>query len=515
MVNTINDPVQAAKFLYRATFGPKQGDIEVLLNYEGGIDAWFNDQFERHNRLHLPLAEQVSAATNEPLNEGARMSAWWERTLTSGDQLRQRVAYALSQVLVVSVNGGPGGEGLASYYDVLVRNAFSRFDELLKAVTLHPAMGQFLTLAGSRAHNEQNNTFPDENYAREVMQLFSIGLWELNINGQPALDGGKQKPAYAQKDVEELARVLTGWRKDKDSDGRDSNTKPMVNNSDWHDDGSKTVLNVEFPAGQSAEKDLDLAIKVLFEHPNTPVFISRLLIQRLTISNPRRDYIERVARVFIDDGAGVRGNMQAVIKAILLDEDLLEGRAMADHQNFGSNIRNFGKVKEPVIAMTNFCRALNVKSNDSRRWWDFPGLQHNFGQAPLQASSVFNFYEPDYAPKGEIANKELTAPEFNIHTMDSMRRISNAMWGLILSHRYEEERRWTWDRGPLENRVDKPEEYMEWINERIFFGLMSDDLHHYIESLLIDMTNQNIGADRRTFATLFAIQCSPDFRCQE
>ena len=515
MAITINDSVQATKFLYRATFGPKHGDVEKLLDFNGGVDGWFEDQFSRQN-MHLNLARKVAEDTGEPLNESARMSAWWQRSLTGGDQLRQRVAFALSQVFVVSNNGGPGGEGLASYYDVLVRNAFARFDELLKAVTLHPAMGQFLTLAGSRAHNEQNNTFPDENYAREVMQLFSIGLWQLNINGQPKLDNqGKPIPAYSQQDVEELSRALTGWRKDKDADGKDSNTKSMVNNPDWHDEGTKSVLGVDFPAGQSASDDLDMAIELLYQHPNTPVFISRLLIQRLTISNPRRDYIERVARVFIDDGAGVRGNMKAVIKAILLDEDLLEGRAMADHQNFGSNPRNFGKVKEPVIAMTNFCRALNVKSNDSRRWWDFPGLQNNFGQAPLQAPSVFNFYEPDYAPKGEIANKELTAPEFNIHTMDSMRRISNAMWGLILSHRYTQLKQWTWDRTPLENRVDDPERYMEWINERIFFGLMSDELHHYLENLLIEMTDKNIGTDRRTFATLFAIQCSPDFRCQE
>ncbi|WEM43632.1 DUF1800 domain-containing protein [Photobacterium sp. DA100] len=514
MVTTINDPIQAAKFLYRSTFGPKNGDVEKLLDFDGGIDGWFEDQYARQN-LHLSLARKVADDTGTPLNESARMSAWWQRSLVGGDQLRQRVAYALSQIFVVSNNGGPGGEGLASYYDVLVRNAFERFDVLLKAVTLHPAMGQFLTLAGSRAHDEQNNTYPDENYAREVMQLFSIGLWELKINGQPQLDGEKTKPAYTQQDVEELARVLTGWRKDKDSDGKDSNTKPMVNNADWHDDGAKSVLGVDFPAGQSAEQDLDQAIKVLYEHPNTPVFISRLLIQRLTISNPRRSYIERVARIFIDDGQGVRGNMKAVIKAILLDEDLIEGHAMADYQGFGFSTRNFGKVKEPVIAMTNLCRALNVKSNDPRRWWDFPGLQSNFGQAPLQAPSVFNFYEPDYAPKGEIANKELTAPEFNIHSMDSMRRISNKMWGLILSHRLTGVEQWTWDRSPLENRVDKPEEYMAWINERIFFGLMSDELHQYIEDLLIKMTEQNIGTDRRTFATLFAIQCSPDFRCQE
>ncbi|MGR5061297.1 DUF1800 domain-containing protein [Photobacterium sp. DNB22_13_2] len=515
MVITINDPIQAAKFLYRATFGPKNGDIENLIGFEGGIDGWFEDQFSRQN-LHLNLAQKVADATGDSLNEGARMSAWWQRSLTGGDQLRQRVAFALSQIFVVSNNGGPGGEGLASYYDVLVRNAFSRFDELLKAVTLHPAMGQFLTLAGSRAHDEQKQTYPDENYAREVMQLFSIGLWQLNINGQPKLDNqGKPIPAYTQHDVEELSRALTGWNKDKGDDGKDSNVKPMKAASQWHDDGQKEVLGVDFAAGQTAEQDLNSVIELLYLHPNTPVFISRLLIQRLTISNPRRDYIERVARVFIDDGQGVRGNMKAVIKAVLLDEDLVEGRAMADHQNFGSNTRNFGKVKEPAIAMANLCRALNVKSNDSRRWWDFPGLQNNFGQAPLQAPSVFNFYEPDYAPKGEIANKELTAPEFNILTMDSMRRISNAMWGLILSHRYTDEKQWTWDRTPLENRVDDPERYLEWINDRIFFGLMTEDMHHYLTKLLIAMTTQNIGEDRRTFVTLFAIQCSPDFRCQE
>ena len=245
------------------------------------------------------------------------------------------------------------------------------------------------------------------------------------------------------------------------------------------------------------------------------MFISVLLIKRLTISNPRRSYVQRVADVFKNNGKGVRGDMAAVIRAILLDQDILDGKAMADHQNHGSNGRNFGKVKEPVIAMANLCRAFNVKSNDPNRWWDFPGTQSNFGQAPLRAPSVFNFYEPDYAPKGEITDKQLSAPEFAILSMDSMRRISNRMWTLILSHDSTKQKHWSWNRSQFENRVNKPDEYIALLNERLFAGLMSAELAGFVRQMLDEMSAANRSEDRKINDTLFAVQCSPEFRCQE
>ncbi|PSU35216.1 DUF1800 domain-containing protein [Photobacterium lutimaris] len=503
----MDDPKQAAKFLYRATFGPKQGDVDDFLTL--GTDAWLDDQFTRSWRLHRPLAEAYANASNDKLNENARLSAWWNRSLNAGDQLRQRVAFALSQIFVVSSNGGPNSEGLVEYYDLLIKHAFGNFRDLLEAVTLSPAMGKFLTLEGSRAANLDDNTFPDENYAREVMQLFSIGLWQLQSNGMPKLDAnGNKEPSYTQDDVEQLAKVLTGWR-------RDTYLTPMYADDRRHDFSQKEVLGQIFEEGQSPQDDLTQAIDLLFYHRNTPMFISTLLIKRLTISNPRRSYIQRVSNIFKDNGKGVRGDMQAVIRAILLDQDVLDGKAMANDQKGGSNERNFGKVKEPLIAMANLCRALKVKSNDPTRWWDFPATQNNFGQAPLRASSVFNFYQPDYAPKGEISDKQLCAPEFAILSMDSMRRISNRMWTVILSHDSTDLKRWSWSRRQYERKINNPDEYIGLLNECFFAGLMSEELADYIREMLATMTAENREDDRKINDTLFAIQCSPEFRCQE
>ncbi|WP_234497949.1 DUF1800 domain-containing protein [Vibrio maritimus] len=507
MTNLINDPTQAAKFLYRATFGPKKGDVEALLQM--GVEAWLDDQFTRNWRLHRSLAERFAAASGDSFNENARLSAWWQRSLTADDQLRQRVAYALSQIFVVSRVGGPNSEAIAEYYDLLLKHAFGNFRDLLEAVTLSPAMGKYLTLEGSRVANPEKNTFPDENYAREVMQLFSLGLWQLKDNGTPKLGStGNKLPTYTQNDVEELARVLTGWRRENDF-------KPMYADSSRHDYGEKIVLGEKFTEGQSPEQDLAQAMDLLFNHNNTPITISILLIKRLTISNPRRQYVKRVADIFKDNGQGVRGDMVAVIKAILLDEDLIEGKAMADYQNGGKGKRNFGKVKEPLLAMANLCRAFNVKSNDPKRWWDFAGTQHHFGQAPLRSPSVFNFYEPEYAPRGEIANKQLTGPEFKILTLDNIRRISNQLWAQIFYFDSSDPKKWSWNRAEFERKVNRPEEYIALINERIFAGLMSNDLADYIRQMLEDLTAGNYDENRKIYDTLFVVQCSPEFRCQE
>lgn len=503
----MDDPVQVSKFLYRATFGPKKGDAEALMAV--GVNAWLDEQFQREHQLHRSLATRFATASGDTLNENARLSAWWDRTINADDQLRQRVVFALSQVFVVSRFGGPNSEALTEYYDVLIKHAFGNFRDMLEAVTLSPAMGKYLTLEGSRKADPVKNTFPDENYAREVMQLFSLGLWKLKSNGMPKKDAnGNNIPTYTQNDVEELARVLTGWRKN-------TYLKPMYADGRHHDTGEKQVLGQVFPAGQSAEQDLTLAIDMLFNHPNTPVYISILLIKRLTISNPRRSYIKRVVEAFKNNGKGERGDMKAVLKAILLDPDLLAGKAMSDHQVTGSNKRNFGKVKEPIIAMANLCRAFNVKSNDPDRWWDFASTQNTYGQGPLRAPSVFNFYESDYAPKGEINDKALTAPEFNILSLDVMRRTSNRMWMCILSHDSTSKKKWSWDRSELEQTVNQPDEYIALVNDRLFGGLMSQELSQFLNNMLLEMALSNKSVDRKVTDTLFAVQCSPEFRCQE
>ncbi len=508
MAVTLNSPTQATRFLYRATFGPKDNDIKKLL--EQGVEEWLEQQFSSVPQLHLELARQYAEASGTATNITCRRGVWWYRTLYAEDQLRQRVAFALSQVFVVSKQGGPNDEALLAYYDLLLNHAFGNFRELLEQVSLSPSMGKFLTLAGSRKADPNKNSYPDENYAREVMQLFTIGLWKLKSNGQPKRDkNGQTIPSYTQQDVEELARVLTGWR-------ISDYFNPMHAVAGHHDTGQKEVLGELFPEGQSPEQDLSQAMDMLFNHPNTPIFVSTLLIKRLTISNPRRAYIRRVAKVFKDNGYGVRGDLRAVIKAILLHKDVLKNKAMSDYQQTGKSSKNFGKAKEPLIAMANLARALQVKSNDPNRWWDFPNLgNNNFGQAPLEANSVFNFYEPDYAPKGEISDLELNAPEFNILGLDSLRTTSNRMWNVIKSHNNGHHRGWSWDRSEFEQKVNSPEIYVDLLDQRFFGGTMSSDLSNFLTNMLIEHEQQGHTTDRKIKDTLFAIQCSPEFRCQE
>ncbi|MGF1687472.1 DUF1800 domain-containing protein [Photobacterium japonica] len=507
MTSLIRDKDQAARFIYRATFGPKPGDVQRLVNM--GETAWFEEQFNLPRVSQRQLTEQFSYSSGDNINEVSRMSAWWSCVIEGDDQLRQRMAYALSQVVVVSRFGGPDPQALAEYYDLLLDHAFGNFRDLLKAVTLSPAMGRYLTLEGSRKANPRKNSFPDENYAREVMQLFSVGLWRLENDGMASLDAnGNRIPNYSQEDVEQLARVFTGWR-------RRSYFQPMYAVANRHDHDEKVVLGQVFPAGQTSEQDLEQAIDMLFEHRNTPMFISTLLIQRLTISNPRREYVRRVANTFKNNGQGVRGDLKAVLKAILLDDDVLAGRAMADYQQTGNGARNFGKVKEPVIAMANLVRALQLKSNDPSRWWDFPATQGNFGQAPLQATSVFNFYEPDYAPKGELTDKQLYGPEFAILSMDVVRRISNRMWAVVVAGNEVEPKRWSWNRTEFKQAVADHEGYIALVNERVFAGLMSPKLADFLRTMLAELTAKRYGPDRQVLDTLFAVQCSPEFRCQE
>ncbi len=499
---------EAAKFLYRTTFGPRPGDVETLLNM--GVKEWLDDQFSKSVRRHLPLLVEYAAQDKqEPPLEAQRMDAWWARTIKTSDPLRQRIAFAMSQIWVVSVDNGNNATGLAHYYDTLLKHAFGNVRDLLLEISESPVMGKYLTYAGSKKYNPNNNTFPDENYAREIMQLFTVGLWKLQANGMPLLDSqGNKQPVYTQNDIEELAKVFTGWN----VNGGDF-TKPMVANDGDHDKEEKTVLGEVFVAGQSAKEDMSQAIDLLFNHANTPMFLSTLLIKRLTISNPRRNYIERVANVFKDNGYGERGDMKAILKAIFLDEDVLSGQAMMDHQHTGSSTRNFGKVKEPLIAMANFARALDVKSNASDRWYDFPGMRAQLGQAPLCSPSVFNFYEPDYAPNGEISDLNLTAPEFGILGMDNMRRIHNRMWQLCCAWQNSNEKGWSWNESSFMRNITDVEAFMDLLNEKMFAGLMRADTRRALENVFLSYNDNQ--TTRRLNDVLFVAQSSPDFRCQE
>ncbi len=275
---------------------------------------------------------------------------------------------------------------------------------------------------------------PDENYAREVMQLFSIGLYELNLDGTRKLDSeGNSLPTYTQNDILEFARIYTGWNY-SDSPQFRSNTRTensylsaMVPFEAFHDTGSKILFQGEvLPAGQLAEKDLDDALDNIFKHPNLGPFIASRLIERLVSSNPSPAYVARTATIFNDNGSGVRGDLGALTKAILLDEEALNG-----YQN---SPLTSGKLKEPVIRLTQLWRAFKAEGVNGYIRYTNPDM--GFGQKPYSSLSVFNFYQPGFSPSGSIANAGLTAPEFQIVTDASLATTTNRLGLFAFSFDY-------------------------------------------------------------------------------
>jgi uncharacterized protein (DUF1800 family) len=414
---------EAFRFLTQATFGPTQEDIDELIALGDSKTAyrrWINKQLQKPPSLVLPVVQQAgkTIANPVPLND-FRQDAWFRNAMHGDDQLRQRVAFALSEILVVSQNGAllRAPFATASYYDTLATDAFGNFRQLLQDVTLHPAMGVYLSMLGNRKPDAARNIRPDENYARELMQLFTIGLYQLDNDGQPLhAANGDRIPSYGQEHVEAFAHVFTGWT----YAGASSFTTavrtnanqivPMQAYPDEHDAGEKHLLDYAgaakpiLPAGQTPEQDLADALDNLFYHPNVGPFIAKQLIRKLVTSNPTRNYVYRVAKVFDDDGTGTRGNLGAVVKAILLDSEA---------RNPPANDR-LGKVKEPVIKLTQLWRAYDAKAGSGR--YDLQKLDVTLGQAPMMSPSVFNFFIPTYAPPGEIRDRSLFAPELQIAT---------------------------------------------------------------------------------------------------
>ncbi len=420
---------QAFAFLDEATFGPRPAEIQRVAT--AGYAAWIDDQLAAPPTLHLPVVQQIFAAnpppTGQPQPQADRLDAWFRAALNGPDPLRQRVAYALSQILVASDVGAlrTQPQALAFYYDVLVRHAFGNFRDLLEDVTLSPAMGVYLSMLGNQKPDAARNIRPDENYAREVMQLFTIGLVQLNLDGTPKLDAqGIGLPTYDQPAIEGFANVFTGWTYAGATQANFPNPRrnfvaPMQAVPFYHSTGPKTLLNgVTVPAGQTPEQDLDAALDNLFQHPNVGPFIGRQLIQRLVTANPSPAYVERVARVFNDDGRGARGNLAAVVRAILLDP---EARAAATDTS--------GRLEEPFLRLVQLWRAYGAKSASGRYVINAP--EQAFGQAPLRSPSVFNFYRPDFQPTGELQAGGLASPEMQITTETTTVTTANALYNLV------------------------------------------------------------------------------------
>jgi uncharacterized protein (DUF1800 family) len=411
----------AARFLTQASFGI-QSVLQISQLQEKGFALWLHEQFNTGTMLHTGYLDQQKSRNVDDqgvarANEEMSYEAIWQQWLYGADQLRARTAFALSQIMVIS-NVAPDIRpyAMSSYIDMLNRNAFGNYRQLLKDVTLHPAMGYYLNMINSQRDNAQTGAHPNENYAREVLQLFSIGLVMLNIDGTPQLDGaGKPIPSYDESVVRGFAKAFTGWSypnatafDDADEEVSQAWTSPMKAFAAQHSPEAKKLLSgVTLPSGQSPERDMDAAIDNIFNHPNVAPFVCRQLIQRLVTSNPSRPYLSRVASVFNNNGGGVRGDLRAVVSAILLDP---EARASAP-------AANFGKQREPVVRFANFLRGLDAKSSNGRNAIHYlESADNGLGQSPLLAPSVFNYFSPNFRPAGKIAQANLVAPEFQITT---------------------------------------------------------------------------------------------------
>ncbi|MBT8099702.1 MAG: DUF1800 domain-containing protein [Gammaproteobacteria bacterium] len=403
---------EAYQFLNQATFGATEDEAQVVI--DAGFEAWIDDQLQKPASLQLPFLQSVPPPMFPFQLQPDRVDIWFRYALSGEDQLRQRVAFALSEIMVVSQLGVLDGQpfALASYYDMLAENAFGNYRDLIEDVTLHPAMGAYLSMLGNEKPDPVNNIRPDENYARELMQLFSIGLVELNQDGSVQTNAQDEPiPTYDQAVIEGFAHVYTGWTYAGSPvfrGARPTATNQVIPMQLWptfHDTGAKTLLGGEtIPPGQTGDQDLADALDNVFAHSNVGPFMAIRLIQRLVTSNPSPAYVSRIAAVFNDNGAGVRGDLGAVVKAILMDP---EARPAI-------RVDSDGKIKEPILRLTQFWRAYNAASESGRYPYNFAYII--FGQGPLQSPSVFNFFSPFYAPPGEIRDDDLVAPELEIAT---------------------------------------------------------------------------------------------------
>jgi uncharacterized protein (DUF1800 family) len=440
---TAND---ASRFLTQATFGPTDSSIGSVQS--SGISSWISQQEALAPSQSSVSFLQSRLVALDAVNPSVKLQSWdfydsfWKSSITAPDQLRQRVKLALSEIFVISFSA-PGMDPLSvgSYYDTLGKNAFGNYRTLLEQVTLHPMMGNYLNMLGSTKADPTTGGHADENYAREIQQLMSIGLYQLNQDGSVQTDAtGAPIPTYTISDIQGLAKVFTGfsWYSAKTSGNgsvtyylgqqRDKNwaTKSMVAYPAFHSMEAKSFLGTTIPASTTPDPtgDLKIALDTIFNHPNVGPFIGKQLIQRLVTSNPSPAYISRVAGVFNNNGAGVRGDLGAVVRAVLTDPEARDPTAVSNP--------TFGKLREPVVRLANWARAFKAKSYTG--WWLIgdTSAPDALRQAAMNSPTVFNFWRPGYSPPGTtLGAQSLVAPEFQVVDEVSVAGYLNVMLGAI------------------------------------------------------------------------------------
>jgi uncharacterized protein (DUF1800 family)/fibronectin type 3 domain-containing protein len=437
---------EAARFLLQAQFSASDSEIAAVRSQ--GYQAWLNTQFTAaFSTTGFAWLDSrgygvVDNATRYYDNSYPGDYMIWNQLMTSSDAVRKRMALALSEFFVVSLSGLEitwRSHFIAAWWDMLVSNTFGNFRKLLEDVTLNPAMGYYLNTRGNLKEDPARGRVPDENYGREVMQLFTLGLTKLNLDGTDQLDAnGNRQDSYTQSDITNIARVFTGWNVDQSQNvptlepiqnrtipSTHFARLPMVATASNHSTLASNFLGANVPANTTAIASLKIALDTLFNHPNVGPFFGKQMIQRLVTSNPSPAYVARVASAFNNNGAGVRGDLKAVFAAVLLDT---EARGAASLSQNG-----FGKLREPIVRFVQWGRTFGITS--ARGSWKLGDLSNagtQLGQSPLRSPSVFNFFRPGYVPPSTAMSASKTpAPEFQIVNESSVGGYLNFMQGVI------------------------------------------------------------------------------------
>ena len=503
---------EASRFLAQASMGASRAQIDHVKAI--GPAAWLDEQFampQQGTRWDWLVANGFDDPANQN-NQAGFDATTWRKLLSSPDTLRQRVTLALSEILVVGIDGLVNGGGwrafsAAAYLDLLEANAFGTLRNLLDQVSRSVPMGLYLTYRNNPKANASKGTSPDENYARELMQLFTIGLVQLNDDGTPKLVNGTPVETYGQSDITGLARVFTGWNWDLaggDTSTPDYQRRPMVQVPANHELGAKTFLGTTIPAGTAGEDSLRLALDAIYAHPNVGPFWSRQLIQRLVTSNPSPAYVKRVATVFADDGAGVRGNLQAVIRAIVLDD---EARGAT-----GLGTTTAGKLREPILRLAGWARAFAASSASGA--WAVPNTSDpgtRLAQSPLRSASVFNFFRPGYVPPNSaLGNAGLEAPEFQITNESSTVAYINFMQRVVANAAALGDVKG--DYSSLTPLADDAASLLTELNMVLAAGQISDASLTTMRTAVASMPSGTDGArNSRIYAALTLLLAAPEY----
>ncbi len=529
---------EASRFLNMAGFGDDTATLEGLVNQNA--ENWVIQQMSLPHQSYLTQTRNrlTTMGDNGPRNS-AHNIVFWKRMITSDDQLRHRMTYALSQIVVVSDRSISNSKAMAYYMDILGKNAFGNYKDILMEVTYSPAMADYLTYLNNRKADEKTGRMPDENYARELLQLFAIGVNELNMDGTLKLDGaGEPIPTFSNEDIGGLARVFTGLKLDRDAatEWSDRFTFPLAIDERNHSELEKTFLGQTIIANTPAQETIDQAINAIFEHPNVAPFISRQLIQRFTASNPEPSYVQRVAQAFESGsftgpdgtvfGTTGRGDLAATLAAILLDESQLDN----SYQTPGSgDLTDIGKIREPVLNFVHWARAFDVSPAstelEGKLIWN---ANDQLGQSPFGSLSVFNFYRPGFIPGGTQAGERgLTVPEMQLVNAAARNGYIEFMTDYIMDRSYVIGN----DKDAISFKPDYSDLILLWddipamidhLDKLLTFGRMSDDTKQNITDLMAEITvrsdtTENAADDkllRAELAVLLTVT-SPEFMTQQ